>query len=94
MIRDTLELLKNGSRSTMDIAERLGVGIEDLRQRLRILEDKGLIQKVTDQGGGCSSLKCLGCRGSGCGDSCARSFSGTNVYVLTEKGRRVVKSDS
>ena len=34
----------------MDIAERLGVGIEDLRQRLRILEDKGLIQEGDGSG--------------------------------------------
>jgi predicted ArsR family transcriptional regulator len=86
MIRDTLELLRAGINSVTDMADQLGVGVEDVRQRLRILEDKGLIQKMMDQGG-CAS-RCPGCRHSGCGQAQGCQSS---TYVLTEKGKRAME---
>ncbi len=94
MIRDTLELIQNGTRSMREMADRLGVGMEDLRQRLLILEEKGFIKKVTDQGG-CSPIKCLGCHcSSGCGSAGGCAPSSAATYILTDKGKKVVESGS
>jgi predicted ArsR family transcriptional regulator len=88
MIRETLELLRTGSNSLQEIADRMGVGVEDLRQRLKIMEDSGFIKSVS--AGGCLPSAC-GCHCPGCGvRSSGAAPQPVTGYVLTEKGKRVL----
>ncbi|MDW5563415.1 MAG: hypothetical protein SA339_09335 [Methanomassiliicoccus sp.] len=88
MIRDTLELLRVGINTVTDMADQLAVGEEDVRQRLRLLEDKGFIQRIMDEGG-CASAQCRGCRCSECRNASEGVRSIT--YIMTAKGRKAVE---
>lgn len=88
MIRETLEVLRPGTQTMAEMAEQLGVSAEDLRQRLRILEDRGYIQKAEGPGscGGssCKEGRCVGC-------ACSSSTAPNSVtYALTGKGRKAM----
>jgi Mn-dependent DtxR family transcriptional regulator len=60
MIRLTLVVLRPGAQSTAEMAERLGVKPEELRQRLAILKDQGFVHKIEE---GCAPSACSGCMG-------------------------------
>lgn len=86
MIRKTLESLA-ASSSLAEMAERLGIGMDDLRLRLELLEEKGFIERFRLEACSPSSCehKCSGCTGS--------SAPPAEGYQLLEKGRRALERD-
>jgi hypothetical protein len=83
MIRETLETLV-ASSSMSDMAERMGIGMDDLRLRLTLLEEKGFLRRT---GGEACESSC-GRHCPGCVSAPAASAEG---YELTDKGRKVLE---
>ncbi|WP_019177593.1 hypothetical protein [Methanomassiliicoccus luminyensis] len=84
MIRETLQAMSS-STSIEEMAKKLGVGQEDVRQRLGLLEEKGLVLKAGDPAAcGCQPAACAGCHCSGCSAPSGAS------YVITEKGMKML----
>lgn len=83
MIRETLESLV-ASSSMADMAERMGVSMDDLRLRLSLLEEKGFIRRT----GGEACVSSCGRHCPGCAASPAAPAEG---YELTDKGRRMLE---
>lgn len=89
MMRETLMMLRPGARSLAETAQSSRICMEDLRQRLVLLENEGYVLKVTGEESspwpipGCQ--RCPGCRSRSCFDD-----QGVTFYFLTEKGSRVL----
>ena len=88
-MRETLMMLRPGARSLVETAQRSRICMEDLRQRLDLLENEGYVRKVRGEGSSpCPSpsrQRCRGCRSRSCCDD-----QGVTFYFLTEKGSRVL----
>ena len=88
MILETLRALRAGGQTPEDMALRLNIGREELRQRLDLLEKSGYIARLKEAP--CAGA-CPGCRGSRPG--CSPLKDGAGTYALTEKGRRALDRD-
>jgi len=86
MIKETLEVLSPGTRSFLEMAKQLNIGLEELKQRLSILENGGYIHQI--RADGCSNIMCRGC---GCSGGCAKASQEATVYHLTAKGKKAIR---
>jgi hypothetical protein len=93
MIRETLGALRTGNQTPEDLAQRLGIGREELKRRLELLENGGYISKVSEPPA-CGPRACPGCSGSRSGGCCPSSGGAKGMaFVLTEKGARALGRD-
>ena len=72
-----------GTHSLSDLAHKLGVSEELLRQMIEDLTRRGYLRLVT----GCCADRCAGCSLAG---TCAVSSAG-QIWSLTDKGERAAR---
>ncbi len=89
MIKETLGYLSSGDITLNELAKKSGVGIDELKQRLQMLEHMGyIVQEDVEMGvGTCGS--CSYCPSSKtCSGIALKSGIKIVTYQLTEKGKR------
>jgi hypothetical protein len=92
MLRELLGRIDSGGFATLDgIARDLGLGPREIAQMLAKLEELGFIEDAAAALRSACPDGCAGC--AGCARSGACADESVKVWALTNKGRRVAKSD-
>ncbi|MFA5311908.1 MAG: hypothetical protein WC375_01160 [Methanomassiliicoccales archaeon] len=92
MIVELLETIMAGEFTLSDAGRKLGLGTDELKQRLDMMERMGYVERVGGSAPKCGEgpipcSSCRSCKGGCCGPGKAKELNG---YQLTEKGRRLV----
>jgi len=88
MIKDILKLMSLGGITLPEMARRLGAGLDDLKNRLEMMERMGYVEALHEVG----RSECPSCHTSKClaGDCHSESA----IYHLTKKGLRCLGFDA
>ncbi|WP_321418902.1 FeoC-like transcriptional regulator [uncultured Methanomethylovorans sp.] len=84
MISDLLSYIFVERLSLNETAHKMGMSVEQLKDRLHIMEQMGYLRKADSN----SSFSCNSC--SSC-KACQTSSLGSGQYMLTEKGSRLIE---
>jgi hypothetical protein len=89
MIIETLKLISLGKLSLSEVAQKLNIGRDEMKNRLEIMKQTGYVEAVPGEYGDEPEI----CSSCPLRKSCSESravYSASKGYRITEKGRRVL----